>query len=71
MKKKPKLRFVQISLFLKGKDHSKNMAEKQSPQDENAPKFSPEDAADKIVKTRKAMKRGKLPAKAGNLYDEL
>lgn len=67
-----KRQFNKLSTFLSGKkDDNKNMAEKQSPQAEDQPKFSPEESADKIVKTRKAMKRKDMPAKASKLYDEL
>lgn len=69
---KKKREFVKLSLFLIGKkDHNKNMAEKQSPQAESMRKLSPEESADKIVKTRKAMKRKDMPVKPSKLYDEL
>lgn len=63
--------FDKLASFLKGRDDNKNMAEKQSPQSEAPGKMSPEDAAEKIVKTRKAMKRSKMPVKPSTMYDEL
>lgn len=68
---KSKRLFSKLLDHMKKNDSSKYMAEKQSPQAEQPGKLTPEDAAEKIVKTRKAMKRSKMPVKPGNLYDEL